>query len=160
LIRLSVENRQFRQLSVPGENAIFRQSIFGSPFMRAVATLPCGRCTRQPSAFWTTIEEDQVSALVENTGRRSFYEAFESSFSETQHIRIIGHMVGQEAVPTCGFFVFSLRLDIAFERCGLHGRIQMVCCSLFKRGHEVAEPPEDVLSDIAIVFHRSERITT
>ncbi len=45
-----------------------------------------------------------MSTLVENTSRRSFYEAFESSFSETQHIRIIGNRIGKEAVPSCGFF--------------------------------------------------------
>jgi len=129
---------------------IFRQLIRAVPVMRTEAALSCCRSARQSIAFGATIEENFVSAIVQKTSRRSFNKGFISSASEMQHVRVIG----QEPGMNCGFSRFSLRLHITSALCGLHCCEQMPFGSLLNRSHEAGVPLDDVVGNIAFVFHR------
>jgi len=53
-----------------------------------------------------------------------------------------------------GFSCFSLRLHITFTHCGLHDCEQVSLCALLNRSHEAGVPSDDVVRNIAFVFHR------
>jgi hypothetical protein len=100
-------------------------------------TLSRCRRARQSTAFGATIEENFVSAIVQNTSRRSFNKGFISCASE-MHVRVIGEETGMN----CGFSRFSLRLYITSAHCGLHCCEQMPLCSLLNRSHEAGVPSD------------------
>jgi hypothetical protein len=124
--------------------------------MRTEAALPCCRRSRQSIAFGATIEDNLVSAIVENSSRCPFNKGFISCVSKMLCIRIIGEETGMN----CGFSRLSLRLHIASPSCGLHCYEQVPLCSLLNRSHEAGVPSDNVLGNIAFVFHRMKEITT
>jgi hypothetical protein len=134
---------------------MLRQLILAVPVMRTEAALPSCRRPRQSPAFGATIEDNFVSAIVQNASRRSFNKGFIPCVSEMQYVRIIGEETGMD----CGFLRFSLRLHVAFPSCGLQCCEQVLLRSLLNRSHEVGVPSDDVVSNLAFVFHRVKEIT-
>jgi len=64
------------------------------PVMGTEPALPSRRGSCQCPALGATVEEDFVSAIVENASRRSFNKGFISGASEAQYVRIIGEQTG------------------------------------------------------------------
>jgi hypothetical protein len=130
---------------------MFRQLILVVPVMRTEPTLSSHRRSRQSTAFGAAIEENFASAIVDNASRRSFNKGLISRASETQYVCVIGEATGISYV----FTRLSLRLHIASALCRLHCCDHVPECSLLNRSHEVGVPVDDIVSDVAFVFHRS-----